>query len=98
MRNSSGQFTKGNSGRPKGSVNKASNYRRALQEAMDEDDILDLIETLKHKAKEEKDLNSIKTLLEYTLGKPTQMILSKSLDQNNSLLDLYSLPEKNFEQ
>ena len=98
MRNDRGQFTKGNSGRPRGSYNKASNYRRALQEAMDENDILDLIETLKYKAKEEKDLNSIKTLLEYTLGKPTQMIFSKSLDQNNSLLDLYSLPEENFEQ
>jgi hypothetical protein len=59
-------------GRPVGSVNKLTDHKRALREAISEEDITSIIETLKQKAKHDKCLTSIRLILEYAIGKPTQ--------------------------
>lgn len=70
-------------GRPKGSQNKMNDYKKALREAIDETDILNVVETLKHKAKHEQCLTSIKLLLEYSVGKPTAHQVNHNYDYSN---------------
>lgn len=64
------RFKHGNSGRPKGSVNR---FRKAIHEAVTEKDIQDVIDKLIQKAKL-GNMQATKLLLEYTAGKPTDHI------------------------
>ena len=83
MRDEKGQFIQGNPGKPKGSLNKQSEYKNALNEAMSIEDIHDIVTELKQKAKDGC-IQSIKLLLEYTLGKPSQMIINQNYDHSES--------------
>ena len=64
------RFQKGNSGRPRGSVNK---FRKAIHEAVTEKDIQDVIAKLIQKAKL-GNMQATKLVLEYTAGKPADHI------------------------
>jgi hypothetical protein len=70
------------SGRPLGSTNKLTDHKRALREAISEEDITSIIDTLKHKAKHEKCLTSIRLILEYAIGKPTAHQVTHNYDHN----------------
>jgi hypothetical protein len=76
MRKSNGQFARGNSGRPKGSVNK---YRKALLEAVTEEDVERIIKKLVEKAVRGNE-QCAKMVLDYTAGKPTDHL---QVDSNN---------------
>ena len=71
-------------GRPAGSKSEATNYRKALREAIKEKDIQDIINTLKHKAKNEQCIQAIKLILEYSLGKPTAHQVQHVYDHSES--------------
>lgn len=70
-------------GRPKGSLNKQTEYKNALNEAITTDDIHDIVTQLKQKAKSGC-IQSIKILLEYSIGKPTQMLINQNYDHSES--------------
>ena len=70
-------------GRPKGSLNKQIEYKNALNDAISIEDIHDIVTQLKQKAKSGC-IQSIKLLLEYSLGKPTQMIINQNYDHSES--------------
>ena len=84
MRNHIGQFTTGNPGKPKGSLNKQTEYKNALNEAITIEDIHAIAAQLKQKAIDEGCIQSIKLLLEYSLGKPTQMLINQNYDHSES--------------
>ena len=83
MRNHKGQFTTGNPGKPKGSLNKQTEYKKALNEAITTNDIHDIVTQLKQKAKSGC-IQSIKILLEYSIGKPTQMLINQNYDHSET--------------
>jgi len=68
----------GNSTKAKGVDKRKNEYRNALQDAANVDDVKDVIKNVLEQAKE-GDLSASKLFLEYYLGKPTQTI-----DQNNT--------------
>ena len=70
-------------GRPAGSLNKQSEYKNALNEAMSIEDIHDIVTQLKQKAIDEGCIQSIKLLLEYTLGKASVMVINQNYDHSN---------------
>ena len=70
-------------GRPKGSLNKQTEYKKALNEAITTNDIHDIVTQLKQKAKSVC-IQSIKILLEYSIGKPTQMLINQNYDHSES--------------
>lgn len=73
-----GHFKPGNSGRPKGSINK---FRKAIREAVTETDIQDLISVLIRKGKQ-GNIQAVKLVLEYTAGKPTDHLSIESETNN----------------
>ena len=83
MRNHKGQFTAGNPGKPKGSLNKQTEYKNALNEAITTDDIHDIVKQLKQKAKSGC-IQSIKILLEYSVGKAVQMVINQNYDRTET--------------
>ena len=90
MRNDKGQFAKGNSGKPKGSIHKLNEYKQALQDAITTNDIEAITEQLTKQAKGGC-IASIKLLLEYTLGKPTQMVINQNYDHNPPTMNFNEL-------
>ena len=70
-------------GRPKGSLNKQTEYKKALNEAITTNDIYDIGKQLKGKAINGC-IQSIKILLEYSIGKPTQMLINQNYDHSES--------------
>ena len=71
-------------GRPKGSLNKQTEYKNALNDAISIEDIQDIVAQLKQKAIDEGCIPSIKILLEYAIGKPTQMLINQNYDHSES--------------
>lgn len=68
----------GHSTKTKGVDKRKNEYRNALEDAADIDDVKDVLKSVLKQAKE-GDLNASKLFLEYYLGKPKQTI-----DTNNT--------------
>ena len=82
MRNDKGQFIQGNSGKPPGAKHNSTLLKETLINSVSESNIIDMINTLKSKAINEGCLQSIKMIFEYTLGKPSQMIINQNYEHN----------------
>jgi hypothetical protein len=82
MRNDKGQFIQGNSGKPPGAKHNSTLLKETLINSVIEINIIDMINTLKSNAINEGCLQSIKMIFEYTLGKPSQMIINQNYEHN----------------
>ena len=82
MRNDKGQFIQGNPGKPPGAKHNSTLLKETLVASVSDNDIIDLVDKLKQKAINEGCIQSIKLLFEYTLGKPSQMIINQNYEHN----------------
>ena len=82
MRNDKGQFIQGNPGKPPGAKHNSTLLKETLINSVSESNMIDMINTLKSKAINEGCLQSIKMIFEYTLGKPSQMIINQNYEHN----------------
>ena len=87
-----GHFKPGNSGRPKGSINK---FRKAIREAVTETDIQDLISVLIRKGKQ-GNIQAVKLVLEYTAGKPTDHLSIE--DETNKFQPVNIIPFEEYQR
>lgn len=72
MRNSKGQFEKGNKGKPKGAKSRMTILRNIIQESTKEEELISIKNEL-HKKAMSGDVSAAKLFLEYTIGKPVQV-------------------------
>jgi hypothetical protein len=71
----SGQFAKGNPGGPGNpTFRKLAAARRVLLEAVTDDDLRELAQSLLHRAIKERDNEAAKLLLAYRVGKPSEVV------------------------
>jgi len=79
----------GNSTKAKSGFDKRKNeYRNALEQASTVDDVVKVIEAVKYKAVEKKDIQAAKLFLEYYLGKPKETMDVTTNGDNISFNDL----------
>tara|TARA_R100000935_G_C2830519_1_gene164764 strand:+ start:73 stop:363 length:291 start_codon:yes stop_codon:yes gene_type:complete len=76
MDNRKNNGNKGHSTKAKeGTIDKRKNeYRKALEEASDKQDVIDVINMIKIKAIKDKDIQAGKLFLEYYIGKPKDSV------------------------
>lgn len=82
MRNDKGQFSQGNTGKPIGARHNSTLLKETLLKSVSESDIVDMINTLKTKAINKGCLQSIKMIFEYTMGKPSQLLVNQNYEHN----------------
>jgi hypothetical protein len=77
----------GNSTKAKGIDRRKNRYQELLDEASNEEEVIQVIQTLKEKALVEGDMQAIKLFLEYYLGKPKETIEQTNINIDATDLD-----------
>lgn len=80
----------GNSTKAKGIDRRKNRYLELLNEASTEEEIIEVIKTLKTKALKDRELQAIKLFLEYYLGKPKETIETTHNFTETSIKDLFN--------
>lgn len=92
-RNGNGQFEKGHSGNPNGRprLDAEQKYLKTLRKALPQKDVRAIIKKLIVKAKA-GNIQAIKLLLEYAIGKPTQYVNADIITQVVEFVDTSEPP------
>ena len=81
----------GHSTKAKGIDKRQNKYLRLLDEASTEEEIIQVLKTLKDKAINEQDMQAIKLFLEYYLGKPKETIETTHNVNNFDIKELFKV-------
>lgn len=84
-RDANGRFTSGNAGGPGNPHSRrVAEFRRVLFEAISDDDLREIAETLKHQSKS-GNLDATKILLDRLLGRPIQHQINENVEEGGPI-------------
>lgn len=76
------KFNGGNSTKAKGLDKRKNEYKEVLESALTKDDLVKVVKMLHNRAIKDEDVTAGKILLEYYVGKPTQVIENNNVNHN----------------
>lgn len=79
----------GHSTKTQGIDKRKNKYLSLLEEASTDEEVIEVIKTLKNKALKDKDIQAIKLFLEYYLGKPKETIEQTHNINNFDIKELF---------
>jgi hypothetical protein len=82
---------KGHSTKAKGVDKRQNKYLQLLENASTEEEVVSVLQVLKHKALKEKDFQAIKLFLEYYLGKPKETVETTHNINNFDIKDMFKV-------